>query len=356
MDIQNMKNLLGRIMLNTTPEEQQRIKDIRDSLTKLSSATAKNLVYVIKLFLDLLENPKNKDILNHRDLYPYFAALIKDHSAILKGLGLIDAELFFQGGSTPLVELMGIYKLALFTFNNVQLEQPLENCLNDYSFSAQHGNLHAATALIQYYFRELAQMSESNFKSFVNEINESVFSNPTALQASGFFLSAQLYYQISQQYLQKDNTDNAFKYFQKAILHYITARYLLRVGHGQESMPLDVTEKIYPGVEDEEKVSPYITEKVVLFKDKSTVFLNRNAVAREASLKAKSCAREYDARIGLAAGPLNIEELDKTIQKILNELRPISAISYPGAYFSPASDDARAGPSDAAAIPGLKQW
>lgn len=352
MGIQNMKNLLGRIMLNTTPEEQQRIKDIRDSLTKLSSATTENLVYVIKPFLDLLEDPKNKGILNHRDLYPYFAALIKRHSSILKGLGLIDSDLVFQGGATPLVELMGIYKLALFTFNNVQQEQSLENCLKNYSFAAQYGNLHAATALIHYYFSELPKMSESNFEPFVKEINESVFSNPTTLQASGFFLSAQLYYQISQQYLQKNNTENAFRYFQKAILHYITARYLLRAGHGQESMPLEVTEKAYPGVEDEEKVIPYITEKVVLFKDKSTLFLNRNAVAREASLKAKSCAHEYDARIGLAVKPLNIEEeeLDKTIQKILNELKPISSISYPCAYFSPASNDVRPEPSSAASL------
>ena len=96
--------------------------------------------------------------------------------------------------------------------------------------------------------------------------------------------------------------------------------------------------------------------KAIFFKNKSTVFLDCNAVARQACLKAKSCTHEYGARIGLAAKPLNIEELDKTIQKILNELKPISLISYPGAYFSSAaSGDAPSEPSGTAAIPGLKQ-
>lgn len=351
-----MKNLLGRIMLNTTPEEQ-RIKDIRDSLTKLSSATAENLVYVIKPFLDLLADPKNHTILDHLYLYPYFAALIKEHSAILNGLTFINAELDFQVGTTPLMQLIGIYKLALFTCNNRQQERSLEDCLNDYSFSAQHGNLQAATALIQYYFKELPHMSEDNFESFVRMINKSVFSNPTALQASGFFLSAQLYYQISQRYLQKekDNPNNSFKYFEKSVLHYITARHLLRAGHGQEPMPLVVTEKIYPSIEDEEGFMLYITNKAMFFKEESSVLLDCNFVARQASLKAENCALEYSTHIARATKPLNGEELDKIIQKILNELKPISLISYPGAYFSPASADVRPGPSNAASIPGLKQ-
>jgi hypothetical protein len=345
------KNLLGRTMRNAiSEEEQQRVELIKKNLIELSSATAEQIIAAIETFLAFLQKPNNSAILNHRYLYPYFSALIKSHGAILKGLNLINTELVFQGATTPLMQLIGIYELALFA--KVKDVQSLADCLRVYSSAAKKGNLEGATALIQYYLREIPKMSTDNFESFLEMINTSVFSDPTVLQASGFFLAAQLYYQISQRYLEKEKIDfadkpdalkssNAFEYFEKSILHYMTAIHLLKAG--QECMPLVGNEKLYPQSKDEEKIVSYIGEKVNLFKEQSEVLLDCTAVDRGAYLKAKQCAQTHDIYTKSAAKPLQAESLGEIIQKILNELKPANLTAYGGAYFSPASNPAHTG-------------
>lgn len=330
-------------MPSMTLEEKERVEQIENHLKQLADVTAENIMSVIHSFLSFLQEPKNSAILKHVDLYPYLALFIQKHSAILKNLGLIHSECVFEGGTTPFMQLVGIYKVALF---------PNE----DLNAIALHGNLQTATILAQKYREQLCEASTEGLESLVKAINQSVFSDPTVLQAKGFFLAAQLYYQISQQYLhlEKNNPNklssgNAFKYFQKAISYYTIARHLLRAGYANASMPLVADEKNYPDKEDEAMFIQYVTDKVTLFKGLSGVSLNCEAVARQANLQAKSCAHVYTVRKQSAAKTAIPGNLHDILQNIVNTPKPASVISYPGAQFPRAQNTAPVNPSYPAA-------